>query len=92
MTMTTEMKIRLQKTLEKVVEPRSGVSILDLNIIEGIKYNELVNKFFIYINQKEASKTTGVVFNFLGENLIESSIDSALRDEFPEISARYYYL
>ncbi len=84
--------MRLQKALEKVVEPRSGVSVLSLNIIEGIKYNELVNEFFIYINQKEASRISGVVFNFIGENLIETSIDEALKKEFPEIGTRYYYI
>jgi len=90
--MTKEMKKNLQKVLETVIEPRSGVSILNLNIIEGIKYNELVSKFFIYINKKEAAKTSGVIFNFLGENLIETSIDLALGKVFPEIGTKYFYL
>ncbi len=85
------MRKKIGEILQTVVEPRSGVPILKLNIIEGIKYNTIAEKFFIYINQKEAEKTYGVVFNFLGENQIETSITKALKKEFPTIGTRLYY-
>ncbi len=85
------MQNKIGEILETVVEPRSGVPILKLNIIDGIKYNTIAEKFFIYINQKEAAKTYSVVFNFLGKNQIESSITDAFKIEFPNIGTRFYY-
>jgi len=90
--MTEEMTNKISEVFKNTVEPRIGLSILQLGVVRGIKYNIIVNKFFVYLDEAVTSKVRSVAFDFWGPKKLEALITEALKKEFPDISVRFYYL
>lgn len=90
--MTENMKNKICKVFKNTIEPRIGLSILQLGVIKGVKYNTIVDKFFVYLDEAVTSKVRSVAFDFWGPKKLEILITGALKNEFPDISVRSYYL
>jgi len=90
--MIEEMINKIHDVLDNTIEPRIGLSILQLGVVRGIKNNKIVNQFFIYLDVAATSKVRSIAFDIMGPNKLENLITEALKKEFPDIGVRFYYL
>ncbi len=90
--MTEDMQNKISEAFRDTIEPRIGLSILQLGVVRGVKYNTIVNKFFVYLDKAVTLKVRSVAFDFWGPRKLETLITGALKKEFPKIAVRFYYL
>ncbi len=90
--MTEEMKKKLSGILEKTVEPISDLSIADLGVVQGIKFNALSERFTVYLDMQRMSLVTGTFFFVTGDIEMEEILSRAIKNAFPGYTVRYYYI
>lgn len=90
--MTEEMKNRLSKVLEETTDPITGLSISDLHVVQGIKFNTVSESFLVYLDTERTSLGKCTCFFFLGKVEIEDLIIKALKRVFPSYNIGFSYL
>ena len=90
--MTEEMKNTLSEILEKTVEPISGLSIANLAVVHGIKFNTLSEKFTVYLDKERMTLVTSMFFYILGGIQLENLLTEAIKKAYPQYNIRYFYM
>ncbi len=85
------MKETLSEVLEKTIEPISGLSLADLAVVKGIRFNPLSEKFTVYLDMHRMTLVTSTFFFITGNIQLEDILSKALKKAFPEYSVRFYY-
>ncbi len=73
--MTEEMKNQLSKIPEETIDPVTGLSINDLCVVQGIKFNPVSEGFLVYLDTERTSLGKCACFFFLGKVEIEGLIN-----------------
>lgn len=87
--MTEEMKEKLGEILDSTIDPESGMSVSQMGLVKGIKYNSIAHKFFVYLNQFKLAKAQGLVFLFSGQKPIVDMLEEKIIKEFPGMSVQF---
>ena len=86
--MTEEMKTKLDKVLDEVKDPESGLTIAELGIVEKYRYNEKLGELYVFttfLSHRPACKTC-VGISMLLESSIKRDLKAALDRDFPELT------
>lgn len=83
------MKKKLSDLLNTVKEPKSGLTLQQLGIIEGIKHEPVTNKLIVVTDPVITSKACCMIFNMYEVGELEDMIASKLNQEFPGISVEF---
>ncbi len=89
--MTDKMKETLSEVLDKTIEPISGLSLADLAVVKGIRFNALSEKFSVYLDMHRMALVTSTFFFITGNIQLEDILSKALKKAFPGYSVRFYY-
>ena len=86
------MKNQLSKVLEETIDPVTGLSVSDLRVVQGIKFNPVSERFLVYLDTERTSLGKCTCFFFLGKVEMEELIIKALKKVFPSYNIGFSYL
>ncbi len=81
--MKKEMRNKLADILDRVKDPENGTSITQMNLIAGIKYNNLAKEFEVYMYSLKKAKACCVLFQLNAYAQIEEMLKKEIEKEFP---------
>jgi metal-sulfur cluster biosynthetic enzyme len=87
--MDEQMKNKLTHLLNTVKEPHSGLTLNQLGIIEGIKYDSLTNKLIVVTDPDTTSKACCMIFDLYKVGELEDMIASVFMREFPGMKIEF---
>ncbi len=87
--MEEQMRNKLANLLDKVKEPKSGLTLNQLGIIEGIKHEPVTNKLIVVTDPSLTFKACCMVFNIYELGELENMIASELVKEFPGVQVEF---
>jgi len=87
--MDDEMREKLDKILDEVIDYESGLSINELGLVAGIKHNTIADKLIVYIKPINAGKAYSMVYHLWGYGKIEKELREALQKEFPYLRIEF---
>ncbi len=90
--MTEEMRNTISEVLEETLEPISGLSVADLCVVKGIRFNAISEKFLIYLDMQRMTLITSTFFFVVGKIQLEEILTEALKKTFPFYETRYFYI
>ncbi len=90
--MTEKMRKTIDRVLEETIEPISNLSIADLCVVKGIKFNPLSERFLVYLDLQRMAFITSTFFFVVGKVQVEDIISDAMRIVFPSCDIRYFYV
>jgi len=77
------MRNKLAAILDRVKDPENGTSVSQMNLVAGIKYNNLAKEFAVYMYSVKAAKACCVVFQLSAYAQIEGMLKKEIEEEFP---------
>ncbi len=91
--MTEKMKKTLARILEETIEPLSNLSLSDLEVVKGIKFDPATEKFSVYLDLHRMTLVTSTFFYHLtGKIHLEEVLTAALKRVYPRFGIRYFYV
>jgi metal-sulfur cluster biosynthetic enzyme len=87
--MNVMMKKKLAELLDRVKEPQSGLTISQLGMVIGIRFEPITKKLIVVTNPQITSKACCMVFNIYELGKIEELITAELNKEFPELNVEF---
>ncbi len=77
------MRTKLADILDRVKDPENGTSIAQLNLVAGIKYNNLAKEFEVYMYSVKPAKACCILFQLNAYAQIEELLKKEIEIEFP---------
>ncbi len=81
--MRKEVRNKLADILDRVKDPENGMSVTQMNLVAGIKYNEPAKEFEVYMHSVKTAKACCAVFQLSAYAQIEELLKKEIEKEFP---------
>lgn len=69
--MRKEIRDKLADILDRVKDPENGTSVAQMNLVAGIKYNNLSREFEVYMNSVKSAKARCALFQLHAYSVME---------------------
>jgi len=81
--MRKEIRDKLADILDRVKDPENGTSVAQINLVAGIKYNNLAKEFEVYMNTVKLAKACCALFQLHAYSEMEEVLKREIEKEFP---------
>jgi metal-sulfur cluster biosynthetic enzyme len=82
--MTQDMRERIDKVLDRVVEKESELSAAQLGLVERVRYNEKRNKLYVFTRAIHRTHGCCTLLALVQQSDFLGSLEETFKQEFPE--------